>query len=309
MRSSGRTAARPRAATSCARPATRSSCASGRDWSSTPTSPGRRSSGCSAMCRRQRTPSSGRSTPGSCISSPAATRPTTPMRRGRCCSTSPSCGGTPSCANCLASTLAGCPNRCPRRASLGRRPSSAARSRSPGSPATSRRRCSARLACEPGMAKNTYGTGSFVLLNAGTQLPEPGDGLLTTIAWGIGDQVDLRAGGGGFRHRRRRPMAARRARHRRRGCRDGGHGGLARLQRRRLLRPGAHRARLAALGSLRPGHDRRPHPRHDPRPPRPRGAGGDRLRDRRRCSRPGAARGRGARASCAPTAGRSPIAG
>ena len=39
------------------------------------------------------------------------------------------------------------------------------------------------------MAKNTYGTGSFVLLNAGTEVPDPGDGLLTTVAWGIGDEV------------------------------------------------------------------------------------------------------------------------
>jgi glycerol kinase len=33
-----------------------------------------------------------------------------------------------------------------------------------------------------GTAKNTYGTGSFVLLNTGPQAPEPGDGLLTTVA-------------------------------------------------------------------------------------------------------------------------------
>jgi glycerol kinase len=46
-------------------------------------------------------------------------------------------------------------------------------------------------ACQtPGMAKNTYGTGSFILLNAGGEMPEPRDGLLTTIAWGIGDRVD-----------------------------------------------------------------------------------------------------------------------
>ncbi len=38
---------------------------------------------------------------------------------------------------------------------------------------------------QPGMAKNTYGTGSFVLLNAGREKPEPGEGLLGTIAWGI----------------------------------------------------------------------------------------------------------------------------
>ena len=37
----------------------------------------------------------------------------------------------------------------------------------------------------PGMTKNTYGTGSFVLTNVGTALPEPVDGLLTTIAWSL----------------------------------------------------------------------------------------------------------------------------
>jgi glycerol kinase len=40
-----------------------------------------------------------------------------------------------------------------------------------------------------GDAKNTYGTGSFVLLNAGTNPPDPGQGLLSTVAWGIGDEV------------------------------------------------------------------------------------------------------------------------
>jgi glycerol kinase len=43
---------------------------------------------------------------------------------------------------------------------------------------------------EPGEAKNTYGTGSFVLLNTGTDAPEPGEGLLTTVAWGLGGEVD-----------------------------------------------------------------------------------------------------------------------
>jgi glycerol kinase len=35
----------------------------------------------------------------------------------------------------------------------------------------------------PGMAKNTYGTGSFVLLNVGPTCPEPSEGMLTTVAW------------------------------------------------------------------------------------------------------------------------------
>jgi glycerol kinase len=36
------------------------------------------------------------------------------------------------------------------------------------------------------MTKNTYGTGSFVLMNVGTECPEPVEGLLTTVAWTIG---------------------------------------------------------------------------------------------------------------------------
>ena len=39
---------------------------------------------------------------------------------------------------------------------------------------------------EPGMMKNTYGTGSFVLVNLGPAVPEPVDGLLNTVAWTIG---------------------------------------------------------------------------------------------------------------------------
>ncbi len=40
---------------------------------------------------------------------------------------------------------------------------------------------------EPGMMKNTYGTGSFVLMNIGPDLPPPVDGLLTTVAWTLDD--------------------------------------------------------------------------------------------------------------------------
>ncbi len=40
---------------------------------------------------------------------------------------------------------------------------------------------------EPGMAKATYGTGSFVLTNVGPGCPAPADGLVTTIAWDLGE--------------------------------------------------------------------------------------------------------------------------
>ena len=42
----------------------------------------------------------------------------------------------------------------------------------------------------PGDAKNTYGTGSFVLLNAGEEAPPASEGLLTTVAWGLPDRTD-----------------------------------------------------------------------------------------------------------------------
>jgi glycerol kinase len=42
---------------------------------------------------------------------------------------------------------------------------------------------------DPGQGKNTYGTGSFGLLNVGDQVPEPPDGLLATVAWAIGQRT------------------------------------------------------------------------------------------------------------------------
>ena len=110
-------------------------------------------------------------------------------------------------------------------------------------------------------------------------------GLLTTVAWGIGDRVDyaleasvfvtgaavqwLRDGLGIIRE----------------AAETEATGGVARLQRRRVLRAGADRPRLAALGPVRARHDRRPHARHGPRAPRARGARGDRLPDGRRGAR------------------------
>jgi glycerol kinase len=40
---------------------------------------------------------------------------------------------------------------------------------------------------DPGMGKNTYGTGSFVLVNAGFTAPEPPRGLLATVACAVGE--------------------------------------------------------------------------------------------------------------------------
>lgn len=41
----------------------------------------------------------------------------------------------------------------------------------------------------PGQAKNTYGTGCFLLMNIGDKPVYSDNGLVTTIAWGLGDSV------------------------------------------------------------------------------------------------------------------------
>ncbi len=47
---------------------------------------------------------------------------------------------------------------------------------------------------DQGMTKVTFGTGSFVLMNAGTSCPQPVDGLITTLAWDLGDVGDSAIG-------------------------------------------------------------------------------------------------------------------
>ncbi|AHY46306.1 glycerol kinase [Rubrobacter radiotolerans] len=44
------------------------------------------------------------------------------------------------------------------------------------------------VAFEKGLTKNTYGTGSFALMNTGTEPIKSKNQLLTTIAWGLGDE-------------------------------------------------------------------------------------------------------------------------
>ena len=99
--------------------------------------------------------------------------------------------------------------------------------RSPASPATSRRRCSARCAVSPGMTKNTYGTGCFLLQNTGTtpiasQQQPADDGR---VADRRRDRV--RARRQRVHRRRGGAVAARRPRHHPHVGRDRGAGGDA----------------------------------------------------------------------------------
>ena len=50
----------------------------------------------------------------------------------------------------------------------------------------------------PGEAKNTYGTGCFLLMNIGDKPMYPNNGLLTTIAWGLDGKVEYALEGSVF---------------------------------------------------------------------------------------------------------------
>ncbi len=51
---------------------------------------------------------------------------------------------------------------------------------------------------EPGQAKNTYGTGCFMLMNTGTEAVPSKHGLLTTIAWEVDGQIEYALEGSVF---------------------------------------------------------------------------------------------------------------
>ena len=134
----------------------------------------------------------------------------------------------------------------------------------------------------PGEAKCTYGTGSFLLLNTGTDIVRSSHGLLTTVGYKIGDDAPVYALEGSiaitgslvqwFRDNLGLINSAagdRDARADRRG------------QRRLLHRAGLLRAVRPALAVRGARDHRRAHLVHHQGPPGPRGAGGDRLADPR----------------------------
>lgn len=51
---------------------------------------------------------------------------------------------------------------------------------------------------EPGMVKNTYGTGCFMLMNTGSEIQLSNNGLVTTIAWGLDGKVEYALEGSVF---------------------------------------------------------------------------------------------------------------
>lgn len=55
-----------------------------------------------------------------------------------------------------------------------------------------------QMAIEPGMVKNTYGTGSFIVMNTGTKPTDSNHNLLTTIAYNIAGQTNYALEGSVF---------------------------------------------------------------------------------------------------------------
>ncbi|SFT72399.1 glycerol kinase [Algoriphagus locisalis] len=55
-----------------------------------------------------------------------------------------------------------------------------------------------QLCTEPGMAKTTYGTGCFLVMNTGTEAVSSKNQLLTTVAWKIGDEINYALEGSVF---------------------------------------------------------------------------------------------------------------
>ena len=204
-----------------------------------------------------------------------------------------------------------CPPSSPRPAWSGRPMprTSAFRCRSPGSPATSRPRCSARDAATPDWPRTPTAPAPFSWCYAGDRVAASAGWRPCHRGLRSAGRAGLRARGQRLRRRRGGPVASGRARAHRARRGDRGAGAERAGYRRRLLRPRLCGAGHAALGAGGAGHDHRSHPRNHPGPPGARGAGSDRVQQRR------AARGNGWRTAgsrcprCGWTAVRPPTTG
>ena len=131
----------------------------------------------------------------------------------------------------------------------------------------------------PGMVKNTYGTGSFVLMQNGDSPGPPQEGLLTTVAWRIGGRTNYALEGSIFMTgatmqwlRDELQMIDSAAESETLAASVPGH-------RRRLPCAGIHRLGSAALGHVCARPSGRPDARHEEGAHRPRRPGGHGLPD------------------------------
>ena len=117
-----------------------------------------------------------------------------------------------------------------------------------------------QMCSKPGMAKNTYGTGCFMLMNTGTEAVPSKNNLLTTIAWRKNNTTEYALEGSIFVAGAVVQWLRDGLGHHQDGTRGGSFGGQRTGHRRRLFGAGFCRPRSSALGCLCP----RRHPRIDP---------------------------------------------
>ena len=150
------------------------------------------------------------------------------------------------------------------------------------------RDASARSARAPGEAKNTYGTGNFMLLNTGTQIVPSKAGLLTTVCYKLGDATPIYALEGSIAvtgsavQWLRDQLGIIKSASEIEALRQ-----LGRRQRRRVLRAGVLGPVRAVLALGRARRDRRAVAVQHRGAPRARDARGDLLPDARRARRDG----------------------
>ena len=135
---------------------------------------------------------------------------------------------------------------------------------------------------EPGMAKNTYGTGAFVVANLGQHRPPSHRGLLTTIACDRTGQPVLRTRRIDLRCRRADPVAPGHAGTAGIGGRERGDRNRGHVDRGGLHRAGLHRSGRTPLGYAGPRRHPRPYAWNRSSASCPGGARSDCLPDRRR---------------------------
>ena len=173
----------------------------------------RRSSGCCATSTAwpsapaTAAPSSARSTAGWSSASPASTRPTRPTRRARCSTTSTAALGRRAVRAARRAGRARCPRCGPSIGDFGTTKPEVLHGHAvpvAGIAGDQQAALYGQACLDPGMGKNTYGTGSFVLLNSGDDGPHRAARAADDRRLVDRPAHGLRAGGRGLRHRRRR---------------------------------------------------------------------------------------------------------
>ena len=295
-------------------------CASAPASWSIPTSPPPSSSGCCATPTFAAAPDGAswpraRSRAGSWPGSPAGacTSPTTPTPRARCSTTSATRAWDPELLELFGVPRELLPgHRARRRDGGGDRRRSTWASSLPiaGLAGDQQAALFGQGCCRDGLAKNTYGTGAFLLVYTGERLPVPARGTARHRRLRTTRRAGLRARGERLHRRRRGAVAARRARPHRRAPAE-----TEALARSVPDTGGVHFVPAfvglghAALGAGGAGHDHGPHARHHARAPRARGARGDGLQQRRPARRRWRARAGSRCRRCGWTAARRPTTG